>query len=148
MTTNLVRKSVNALLGATSAMVLVGLATGCASEQKKQASAPPPPTAAQLAVTQAASDRTAYVQQTQTRIDQLTKFSGDLRTKAATAQKPQNKKLENTADDMDSLLGDAKKSLNEVTTSAPENWIDYKRDVEKSMDRAENEYSNSIRLLQ
>ena len=118
---------------------------GCSTDSKKDN---PPPTPQQQVNNKLTTERTSYVDQTQTRIDQLTKYSTDLRTHADQAQKPQNKKLENAADDMDSLLSDARKSLSDVKTSAPENWIDYKRDVEKSMDRAESEYSNTVHLLE
>jgi len=131
-------------MGLASVMVLS--ATGCMSTQKKEAAAQLTPAQQQQA--QLAADRAAYVRQTQVRVGQLDQFSTQLRDKANATPKPQQKRIENAADDMESVLGDVKKSLREVTTAPPENWLDYKRDVEKSMDRAESQYSNTLNLLQ
>jgi hypothetical protein len=124
---------------------VITLAAACSSSQKHEAVAPQTP--AQQAAAQMNAERTNYVNQSQTRIDQLTKYSQDLRTRSASAQKPNDKKMQNAADDLDSLLNDARKSLNEVKTAAPDSWTAYKRDVEKSMDRAESEYSNSMSMI-
>jgi hypothetical protein len=115
---------------------------------KRQQAEAPPPTPAQQAQAALANERDSYVNQTQSRIDEMTKFASDLRAKAETAQKPQKKKLQNAADDMDSSLKDVEKELTDVREAAPENWIDEKRDVTKTMQRAETQFSNSIRLLQ
>lgn len=120
---------------------------GC-THANKRAENPPPPTPQQQAVIQLNTDRDAYIAQTQTRIDEMHKFSENLRAQADAAQKPRQKKLQNAADDMESALKDVDKELADVKTSAPENWIDEKRDVEKTMMRAETQYSNSVRLIQ
>lgn len=131
---------------AAAAMVLVA---GCSSAQKKNAqNNPPPPTPEQKAVTDLGNDRQDFVNRTQARIDEMSRFSAQLRTKADTTANPQKKKLSNAADDMDSDLKDVANSLNEVKQAAPQDWLDYKRDVTKSMQQAETQYSNSIRLLQ
>jgi hypothetical protein len=131
------------ILNVVMAGFAVSLIAACSSSQKHQAG--PAPTPQQQAASQMSNERTTYVNQTQSRIDQLSKFSSDLHTRAASAQKPNDKKMMNAAEDLDSLITDA--SLTEVKTAAPENWIDYKRDVEKSMDRAESQYSNSLSLV-
>ena len=137
-------KQMKKLLGFLGAISLTATIAAC-SHSKKHEDAPPTP--AQQAQSQLINDRTAYVNQTQARIDQLTKYSADLHTRSATAPKPNDKKLANAAEDLDSLISDAKKSLTEVQTAAPENWIDYKRDVDKSMTRVEAQYSNTMSLL-
>jgi hypothetical protein len=135
-------KKKNNLLVTASALVALA---GCAHSQKQ---AENPPTPAQQAVSNLEHDRTDYVNRTQSRIDEMTKFAGDLRAKASTARKPTKKKLENAADDMDTALKDVEKELTDVRQAAPENWLDEKRDVTKTMQRAETQYENSIRLLQ
>jgi glutamine amidotransferase PdxT len=129
-----------------TATSLVFLA-GCAHSHKR-AENNPPPTPKQIAVMQLDTDRNAYVTQTQSRVDEMTKFSEQLRAKAAAAQKPQAKKLENAADDMDASLKDVEKELTDVRQAAPENWLDEKRDVTKTMQRAETQYNDSVRLIQ
>ncbi len=131
------------VLVAAAAVVLLA---GC-SHKETRAQAAPAPTAQEKAVTQLDAERTSYVQRIQARIDEMTKFANDLRTQSAAAQKPRSKKLENAADDIDSTLKDANKELADVKTAAPENWLDEKRDVEKSMMRAETQYTESVRLI-
>lgn len=141
---NTTKKYVGALL----LSALVGPAIGCASKNK-QAEAPPP-TPAEQAVSQLDSDRSAYVSQTQSRIDQMNKFSTELRTQAAqieASDKVKAKKMQNASDDLNSLLDDVRSELADVTSSLPENWLDEKRDVDKSMARAESQYSNSVTLM-
>lgn len=131
-------------------LVVVGsallMAAGCSHKQTRQ-EAKAAPSAQEVAVSGLETERNDYVSRTQTRVDEMTKFATDLRTQAAAAQKPRSKKLENAADDMDSTLKDVTKELTDVKSAAPENWLDEKRDVEKSLMRAETQYSNSIRLL-
>lgn len=117
----------------------------CAGKQKNEA--PPAPTAAEQAATDLQNERTDYVATTEARVAELTKASGDLRAKSQASPKVQAKKLSNAAEDLDSMLVDVRKSLDEVKAAAPENWIDYKRDVEKAMSRAETQYNSSITLL-
>jgi hypothetical protein len=137
------KSKVKVLLASSAIALAAALTISCASAKKEQ-----PLTPQQQAMNQMAIDREAYLTQQQARIDQLQKFSQNLRQQSATAQAPRNKKLTNAADDLDSLLKDATSSMTGVRTAAPENWTDYKRDVEKSMSRAETQYSNSVRLLQ
>jgi hypothetical protein len=120
---------------------------GCA-HHRHQAENPPPPTPAQQAAANLNNERNDFVNRTQARINEMSKFASDLRARAATAQKPQKKKLENAADDMDSSLKDVEKELTDVRQAAPENWLDEKRDVTKTMQQAETQYSYSVRLLQ
>ena len=49
---------------------------------------------------------------------------------------------------METALKDAQKELADVKTAATENWIDEKRDVTKTMQQAEQQYSNSVHLIQ
>lgn len=130
-----------------TASVLFVLA-GCAHRRHQAENHAPPPTPAQQATAALENDRNDFVNRTQARIDEMSKFAADLRAKADTAQKPQKKKLENAADDIDSSLKDVEKELTDVRQAAPENWIDEKRDVTKTMQQAETQYSNSVRLLQ
>ena len=124
----------------------VAMMAGCAHHTKNADN--PPPTPAQQAQSQLNVERDQYVATTQNRIDEMTKFASDLRAKAETAQKPTKKKLQNAADDMDASLKEVSKELADVKSAAPENWLDEKRDVTKTMQQAETQYSNSIRLLQ
>jgi hypothetical protein len=119
---------------------------GCAHTHKQAEN--PPPTPKQVAVTQLEGDRSEFISRTQARIDEMSKYATQLRERSVTAQKPEKKKLENAADDLDSSLRDAKKDLTEVRDAAPENWLDYKRDVTKTMQSAETQYSNSVHLIQ
>ena len=124
-------------------------AAGCSHAGKRaDHAAVVAPTPQQQAVTNLNTDRDAYVAQTQARINEMQKFSESLRAQAATAQKPRAKKLENSADDMESALKDVNKELADVKTAAPENWLDEKRDVTKAMMRAETQYNDSVRLIQ
>jgi hypothetical protein len=126
-----------------------GLLANCASSEKR-ADHRAAPSAADQATSNLDADRTQFVTTTQARIDEMTKFSQQLRSKADAAQtpRPQGKKLANAAEDLDSLLNDARKSLTDVRSAAPANWVDYKRDVTKTLDRAETAYANDVRLLQ
>lgn len=135
----------NKLNSIVTVSALIALA-GCAHANKRADN--PPPTPQQTAVAQLNGDRAEFIARTQARIDEMTKYATQLRDRSATAQKPQKKKLENAADDLDSSLRDAKKNLAEVTEAAPENWLDYKRDVTKTMQTAETQYSNSVHLIQ
>lgn len=135
-------QSSRALLACLSFFFLIN---GCSTSEKKPA--PPPPTPAEQAAIQLNNERATYTNQTQARINQLAEFAKKLRTQAATAAKPQNKKMSNAADDLDSYLVDAKKGLDEVKTAAPQNWLDYKRDVDRAMTRAESQYSTATSLL-
>ena len=128
-----------------SASAMIALA-GCAHSHKR--SDAPPPTPQQAAVSQLDGDRTDFIARTQTRIDEMSKYAAQLRSRAETAQKPQKKKLENAADDLDSTLKDVQKNLVEVREASAENWLDYKRDVTKTMQTAETQYSNSVHLIQ
>ncbi len=131
------------------ASALLMFAAGCSHAGKRaDHAAAAAPTPQQQAVMNLNTDRDAYIGQTQTRIDEMQKFSDNLRAQAATAQKPRAKKLENAADDMESTLKDVNKELADVKTAAPENWLDEKRDVTKAMMRAETQYNDSVRLIQ
>ena len=131
------------LMVAAASMVTL---SACAHRSKHAEN--PPPTPAQQAQANLAIERDSYVSQTQNRVNEMSKFAADLRAKAETAQKPQSKKLQNAADDMDSALKEVEKELADVKASAPENWIDEKRDVTRTMQQAETQYSNSVRLIQ
>ncbi len=132
----------------TLAAVATFALVGCSSKDKKQET-PQPPTAAEQAKSQLDAGQATYVSQTEKRIGEMTKFSGDLRSASAkTTDKVRAKKMQNAADDLDSLLKDAGTSLNEVKTSTPENWVVFKRDVDKVMTRAETQFSNSVTLMQ
>lgn len=120
---------------------------GCSHAEKKEEVAAAPPTAAEQAKSQQATDRDAYVAATESRLTTMQKLASDLRSRAATAQKPQSKKLENAADDMESFNKDIERQLADVKNSAPENWVDERRDVEKVLSRAESFYSTSVTLL-
>lgn len=134
------------ILGLTA---LVFALSGCSSSEKKQANAQPAaPTAHEQAVTQLQSDRDAYVNRTDAKITQYRQHAENLRARAATQQKPMDKKLSNAAEDMESTLKDVQTALTEVKTAAPQNWLDYKRDVEKAINRADAQYANSTTLLQ
>jgi hypothetical protein len=133
----------NLLVLATSFTALAGCA-----HRTRQVDHVVQPTPAQVAQANLTNDRETYVAQTQTRVNEMTKFANDLRARAETAQKPQSKKLQNAADDLDTALKDVEKNLTEVKSAAPENWMDYKRDVTKTMQQAETQYSNSVRLMQ
>ena len=126
------------VLAATSMLI------SCSSSSKKEAAKPTP---AEQADANMKSGQTQYVNQTQTRVDQLSQFSNQLRGKAAQTPSPQSKKLSNAAEDLDLMLKDATKELVEVRSAAPANWIDEKRDVDAAMSRAESHYSNAISLL-
>jgi hypothetical protein len=130
-------------------LVVVGAAIGFAAcSSKPKTEAPKEQTAAERAAAGLQAEQTSYVQRTEARVAQLGQMVTDLRAKAATAEKPQNKKIENAAEDLSTLLGDVRKSLDEVKGASGDSWIAYKRDVEKAMSRAEIQYSNSISLLQ
>lgn len=118
---------------------------GCSHSSKKQEKQPP--TAQEQAHQQMTSDRDAYVAATESRLQTLQKLSGDLRAKASQTQKPQSKKLENAADDMEAYTKDIANQLADVKNAAPENWVDERRDVEKVLSRAESFYSNSVSML-
>ncbi|MES2854255.1 MAG: hypothetical protein V4692_00250 [Bdellovibrionota bacterium] len=120
---------------------------GCASNNKRTAAAPAP-TPAQQAVSQLETDRSTYVSQTQSRIDTIESFANDLEARAESTDKVKAKKMQNASEDMNSLLEEVRKELADVTSAAPQNWIDEKRDVERTLERAESNYSNSVRLLQ
>ena len=129
-------------------VAVVGL-SGCSSKSKQAEKAPPTP--AQAAASQLETDRVAYVNRTQTRVDQMTEFSRQLRTTSqgiAAADAAKAKKQQNAADDLDSLLTDVRKELGDVKSAQTANWVDEKRDVEKVMSRAETQYSNSVTLMQ
>jgi hypothetical protein len=126
------------------ALAAVGF-VGCSHSQKRAEQ--PAPTPAQQAVTQLSTDRDAYVNATQARLQTMQQLAGDLRNRASQTQKPQSKKLENAADDMESYTKDVERQLADVKSAAPENWVDEKRDVEKVLSRAESHYSNSVSLL-
>ncbi len=136
-------KKMNLLIVAASFVAL----SACASKRHQAEQQTPPPTPAQQAEANLAGERDAYVGQTQTRIDEMKKFAADLRARAETTPKPQKKKMQNAADDMDSALRDVEKELADVKDAAPANWLDEKRDVTKTMQRAETQYSSSITLL-
>lgn len=129
------------------ALACAALASACSHGEKAQ---PAPPSPAAQAQAQLGAEQTNYVSQTQTRLDQLTKFSQDLRIQAATAgsDPAKAKKMSNAADDLEALLIDVRKELADVQTAAPTNWVDEKRDVQKTMSRAETQYSNSVSLMQ
>ncbi|RYZ76043.1 MAG: hypothetical protein EOP05_06195 [Proteobacteria bacterium] len=131
---------------AVLAVAAVGF-VGCSHSAKKEEVAAQPPTAQEQAKSQLASDRDAYVAATQARLESMQKMAGDLRTRAAATQKPQSKKLENAADDMESFNKDIERQLADVKQAAPENWVDERRDVEKVLSRAESFYSQSVTLL-
>jgi hypothetical protein len=128
---------------------LVALAcTACSSKDKKSnEAAVQPPTAQEKAVSQMGTDRDSYVSATQARIDGLNNFGRELRQKAQTSDSVQRKKLSNAAEDIGSILNDARRELADVKNAAPENWVDEKRDVEKAMNLAESQYSNSVYLM-
>ena len=132
-------------------VVLASFALGaCAHNDKRQdqqEAQKPAPTAQEQAVSQMQMDRDSYVQRVTNKLNEYQQHSQTLRNQASTAQKPMNKKLENAAEDMDSTLKDVSKALNEVKSSAPQNWLDYKRDVEKAMNRADAQFTNSTSLL-
>ena len=124
----------------------VALLANCSSPSKQNDRKAATP--AQAAVGNLNNDRNVFVNQTQARIDEMTKFAQELRVKAGTAPRPQAKKMTNSADDLDSLVNDVRTSLTDVRTAAPENWVDNKRDVEKYLNRAESAYSNDVKMLQ
>ncbi len=120
----------------------------CSSKDKKaDAAAQAQPTAEEQAVTQMSSDRDSYVTATQARIDALTNFGRELSQKSQSSDSVQRKKLSNASEDVNALLNTARRELADVKNSAPENWVDEKRDVERAMNLAESQYSNSVRLL-
>ncbi len=134
-------KYIQSAVVALAAVGFVGCAHSSKHEEKKQ------PTAQEQAVQQMSSDRDAYVAATQSRLQTMQKLANDLRTRANEVQKPQSKKLENAADDMDSYTKDIERQLADVKNAAPENWVDERRDVEKVLSRAESFYSNSVTML-
>ena len=138
------------LVGSTVLALAVTLTLGaCSSSEKKQENAPPaPPTAHEQAVNQLQSDRDAYISRTDAKITQYQQHAENLRARAATQQKPLDKKLSNAAEDMEANLKDIRSALGEVKAAAPQNWLDYKRDVEKAINRADAQYANSTTLLQ
>ena len=119
----------------------------CAHKEAAHDQAAQPPSAHDQAMTQMQADRDAYVQRTTAKVSEYQKHAQDLRTQASTQPKPQNKKLENAAEDLDSALRDVNTALTEVKTAAPANWLDYKRDVEKALNRADAQFANSTSLL-
>ena len=132
-------------------VVMASFALGaCAHNEKhqdQQQAQKAPPTAQEQAVSQMQMDRDSYVQRVTNKLNEYQQHTATLRQQAQSAQKPMNKKLENAAEDMDSTLKDVNTALNEVKSSAPQNWLDYKRDVEKAMNRADAQFSNSTSLL-
>lgn len=138
-----------ALSSIALATVVSVLITGCATPPKREASQEPqsPETIAQLAENKIKAERSEYINQVQGRLEQLGQHSQDMRATAITSEKDKGKKLENAAEDLDSMLTDVKKNLAEVRTATPANWIDYKRDVDKALLRAETHYSNTQALL-
>ena len=137
---------VKTILGALTLLTALSLTTACSSSSKKNQAQQPTPE--QQMQQQQSRDRDAFVNQTQARIDQMNKFTQDLRNRAATSPKPQSTKMENAAEDLDAQLKDAAKQLTDVRTAAPQNWVDEKRGVERSMDRAESQYSNTSHMFQ
>jgi hypothetical protein len=131
-----------------SAMMVGALSftTACSSTSKKQQAQQLTPE--QQVQQQQTRDRDAFIAQTQARIDQLNKYAQDLLNRAASSPKPQSTKMENAAEDLDFQLKDARKQLTDVRTAAPQNWVDEKRGVERSMDRAESQYSNTSHMFQ
>lgn len=131
----------------TSAVILgCVLTVGCAGKPKQEAKREP--TAAEQATAQLDADRNNYVNQAQARIDSIEKFASDLDSNAANADKVKAKKMQNASDDIISLTEEARKELLDVKTAAPQNWLDERRDVERTLERAEATYSNSMRLIQ
>jgi uncharacterized protein YukE len=119
--------------------------TGCSSSPKKETHVP---TAKEQTVYQQDSDRNAYVAATQSRIDEIARLSNNLIGQSAQSNKVTAKKMQNASEDLNSLLNDVRRELNDVRTALPQNWVDEKRDVEKTLSRAETQYSNSVQLLQ
>ncbi len=141
------------LISTAGLMAVVGL-TACSHNGTKQtahAAPPAPPTAAQQAATQLESERSAYINSSQGRIDRMTQFSQNLRvnaSKLAATDPNRAKKQENAAEDLDSLLNDARTNLAQVKNAAAPNWVDWRRDEDKALSRAESQYTGDISLLQ
>ena len=133
-------------LNTTLSIVLAAaLVVGCSSGSKKQAAAPPTP--AERAMNQLAADRDAYVRSTQAKIDNMDAYANTLRAQSASTDRVRAKKMQNASEDLRSLLNDVRAELADVRASAPQNWVDEKRDVEKTLSRAETQYSSSTQLL-
>jgi PBP1b-binding outer membrane lipoprotein LpoB len=134
---------------ATSTALVAALFLGaCSHGNKKTEAQAAPPTAHDQAVTQLQVDRDAYVNSTDAKLNQYKQHADALRTRSASVQKPMNKKLQNAAEDLDSSVKDVQAALEEVKQAAPQNWLDYKRDVEKAVNRADAQFANSTSLLQ
>ena len=136
------------LLKSTFVVAAMVGAAGCSSEPAHDnAQQQRPPTPQEEAARRSEAERQDYVQRTQARIDEMAKTMATLRTQAAQTAQPQRKKSENAADDMDALLRDARKELNDVKNSSPEAWHDEKRDVDTVMARAETRFSLTKTLV-
>lgn len=132
----------------TSLMASALLLGACSNGDKKADAQPTPPTAHEQAVNQLQTDRDAYVHSTDAKLSQYQQHADALRSRANSVQKPMNKKLQNAAEDLDSSVKDVQAALEEVKSAAPQNWLDYKRDVEKAVNRADAQFANSTTLLQ
>ena len=130
--------------------------TNCASTSKRsddqpraEAASPAPiQTPQQQAAARLQGEKDHFIVDTQKRIDEMFSYENNLRAKAAQDSSPRNKKMQNAADDLATLLKGANSSLDEVKSASAENWVDYRRDVDQHMERASSMYSNSQSLFQ
>lgn len=138
----MVSKKLTAILLSLSAAGLVGACSHKSKHDDKKE-----PTAQEQANTQLDSQKEAFLVRVQSRIDEMTKNAADMRTRAAAMPKNNQKKVQNAADDLESLLKDARTSMESVRSADATHWVDYKRDVDSAMGKAESQYSNSLLLL-
>lgn len=127
-----------------SSLIIPLCLTACSSTPKTQTTAA---TQKDRAMNQQDADRDAYVKATQARIDKIAKLGSDLKSGSAKTDKVRAKKMQNASEDLNSLLDDVRQELADVKSALPQNWVDEKRDVEQSLNRAETQYSNSVQLL-
>ena len=131
------------------------LLANCASAPKEDATppqaqqvAPPALTPQQQAATRLQAEKDHFISDTQRRIGEMRDYENNLRTRAASETTEQSKKMQNAADDLGTLLKGVDSSLDDVKSASAENWVDYRRDVDRHMERASSMYSNSQSLFQ
>lgn len=124
-----------------------GLIGACSHKEKKSAEPAPQQDPQAQAASQLDAEKMGYVNRVQARIDELSRNAADMRSRAMSVAKPNQKKVQNAADDLDSLLKDARTSLDSVRSADATHWVDYRRDVDAAMGKAESQYSNSLMLL-
>lgn len=125
-------------------MAFVGTAA-CSSNEKKQQPAPPSP--ADQAMNRLATEKKSYVDHAQQRVNDLTEFASQLHEQSTKASIPKAKKMQSAAADLNISLLDVREELVDVKQAKPEDWIDQKRDVDRALNRAESQYTNSVSLL-